>query len=125
MANEITIVASVRISKGNFLWEFNPGQKQADLTTARRGGNVQTIGTGAPEALTDGDVSTPRLAILRNTDSTNYVTVGPQSSTTSNMEPMLRIPAGHYVMLWLDPAVVLMALANTASVDLQVDIFDT
>lgn len=125
MANEITISTTVKLSKGNFSHTFSPGQLQADLTTARRGGNVQSIGTASPEALTIGDVAAPRLGILRNLDATNYVTVGPQSSTTSNMEPMLRIPAGHFVILWLDPTVTLMAKANSAAVNLQVDIFDT
>lgn len=125
MSNEITISATVKLSKGNFSYTFQPGQLQADVTTARRGGNVQAIGTASPEALTIGDVAAPRLAILRNIDPTNYVTVGPQSSTTSAMEPMLRIPAGHFVLLWLDPSVTLMAMANSASVNLQVDVFDT
>jgi hypothetical protein len=41
------------------------------------------------------------------------------------MEPMLKLAAGQFSLLWLDPAATLMAMANTASVALQVDIFET
>ncbi len=124
MSDEIQVNLSVRVEKANKLWSFTPGQFTQDLTTARRGGNDQLIGL-TPEVLTDGDVAAPRLCVLRNLDATNYVTVGPQSSTTATMEPTMRIPAGASVLLWLDPTVVLMAMANTAAVNLEVNIWDT
>lgn len=124
MSNEITINATVRVENGNLKYDFIPGQLQADQTTARRGGHIQTIGTASAEVLSFGDVSSPSLCILRNIDSTNFVTVGPQNGTTSDMEPTLKLAAGRFAVLWLDPSVTLMAQADTAAVDLQVDVFE-
>ena len=124
MSDEIQVNLSVRVEKSNKLWAFTPGQFTEDLTTARRGGNDQIVGL-TPEVLSVGDVVAPRLCLLRNLDATNYVTVGPQSSTTSTMEPTMRIPAGASCLLWLDPTVILMAMANVAVVNLEVNVWDT
>lgn len=123
MANEITINLSVSVIKGNLNYRYTPGQLQADLATARRGGHCQTIGTTA-EAVSFGDVASASFCILRNLHATLPVEVGPQSGTTSGMESFLRIPAGRFVVLWLDSPMTMMAQGIGGSVDLQVDVFE-
>ena len=123
MANEIIVSLTVQVTKDNLSYIYSPGTLTADLATARRGGHVQTIGTSA-ETVSLGDVATPTLGIFRNLDASNFVTIGPQVGTTLLIEPFLKLLAGQVALVWLDPAVVIMAQADTASVDLQVDVFE-
>ena len=123
MANEIRLSLAVEIVKGYLNYSFNPGQINVDLATGRRGGHIQTIGT-VEEDLDLGDVTSPGLCILRNLDTTNYVTIGPKVGTTAIMEPIIKLKAGQPAILFLDPTVTLVAQANAAPVSLQVDVFE-
>ena len=56
--------------------------------------------------------------IIRNLDSTNYVTVGPDSTGQVNF---LRILAGEQAgPMQLNPGVVIKATANTAACDVEI-----
>ena len=123
MANEIRLSLGVEITKGYLSYSFNPGQINVDLTTARRGGHIQTIGL-TEEDIDVGDVTSPGLCILRNLDTTNYVTIGPKVGTTNLIEPIIKLKPGQPAVLFLDPTVTLVAIANAGAVSLQVDVFE-
>lgn len=121
MANELKINASVVAEIGNFKYLFAPGQMMVDLAAGGRGGHAQSIGT-SEEVVDVGDVSTLGYCVLRNTDSTNYVTYGPDSG--GSMVSLGRLNAGEFAILRLEPGITLRARANTAAVKLDVTVLE-
>ena len=119
MADEITMSASLQIAATNFAESFSPGKLSVDLSDTSGSGGTQTIGT-AVEAITKGDTSDGGVFFFRNTDSTNYVEIGPTSNDTAGgtFYPTIKLLAGEYAIGRLASADI-FAKANTASVDLQ------
>lgn len=122
MANEIRVQASVRVENGSYKDDFRPGQILIDQSNPGRGGHVQSIGSGAEEDIDTGDVSTLGWMVLRNIDTTNYVIYGPKSGGV--MIDFGRIEAGEIAVLRLEPGITITAQADTATVKLDVRIYE-
>ena len=122
MSNEIKLTISFKVENGNYKDVFAPGQIQIDQASPGRGGHVQVVGT-TEETIDFGDVSTNGLLILRNLDSTNYVQYGPQVGT-GNMEVWGKLLPGEIAAMRLAPTVVMRAQADTASVKLDVRLYE-
>jgi hypothetical protein len=60
----------------------------------------------------------PGVVAIQNHDLNNYVRFGPNSG--GNMVPLIRIPPGKTVRLYLDEAVTLRAVANSAPVSVTI-----
>lgn len=121
MANEITISLATQVVNGFFRDMFQPGTIQVDQAAIGKGGYVQTIGT-TEEAVSFGDVTTNGYMILRNLDTDNYVTYGPESAGA--MVVFGKLKAGEIAILRVAPTVVMRAKADTAPVQLDVRIFE-
>jgi hypothetical protein len=121
MANEITVTASLVATKGTYSFSRKLS-KQADLATGR-GGNpgVVTIAT-TDTAIAFGSLVAPRWAVFTNIGATNYVDIGPDSTT---MIPFIRLKAGEFAVLPLTPGITIKAKANTAPVDILVEALET
>lgn len=74
MANEISLLLSLAVNKNGAAINLS-SQQSKDLSGSKMVNLIQIVGTGAGEAPILGDISSPRLIILRNLDPTNYVTV--------------------------------------------------
>lgn len=74
-------------------------------------------------ALTIGDITTLGYAFFKNLDTTNYIKIGPTSGGA--IIPMLRLKAGQSGILPLEPGITVRAQANTATVRLQVKVFES
>jgi hypothetical protein len=118
MASEITVQASLQVSKTYLAERKQPGQLTVDMAGTRYSANVQSVPTTAGgTALSIGsNVGTAGWAFFRNTDANNYVQVGVQVSGT--FYPLLTLKAGEYCVVRLATDTV-YALANTAAVDLE------
>lgn len=122
MANEITVSSRLKVSNGNLAIDMNPGSLQFDQTARRAFAAVQDIGTSA-EAVVTGDISTLGWAWFRNLDDTNYVEVGPDSG--GSLVGFCKLKASEVAGPFrLKPGITIKAQANTATVKLQVVVFD-
>tara|TARA_R100001594_G_scaffold132022_1_gene172029 strand:+ start:3643 stop:4014 length:372 start_codon:yes stop_codon:yes gene_type:complete len=122
MAEEIDIMIDCTLRNGNVENDFQPATVSVDQTNGKFSDRILVIGTSV-ETITFGDLTSVGYVMLHNTDSTNYVTIGPQESDGS-MEPMIKINAGEIACLRLDPSATIKAQANTADVKLRVDAYD-
>ena len=113
MANELTVSCSVRFSKSGREADKAYGGIQIDVTGTRVVSNMQTVGT-SEEALVVGDVGTAGFMIVKNLDSTNYVTLRAASAAAD----LVKLKAGEVAMFRLASNTP-YALANTAPVDIE------
>lgn len=94
MANEATVLASVRIIRGNLRYQNQPTSFQVDVDT--------TVGPspGAIAVPTDGvdvyfdQISEPGICVIRNLDQDNYVEVGIKDPQTDTFYPMIEVGPG-------------------------------
>ena len=120
MASEITLNVSLRVANGLMEEQFGPVQDQIDQSAIGVDGGVREIGT-TEETISLTDVSTPGYAIFRNLDSTNFVTIGPDSG--GSMVDFLKLKPGEIAVLRLAPDVSIKAKADTAAVKLLVRVY--
>ena len=122
MADEITTVLRVTVENGNYKQTVDYGTTKDDQA-AQGGGVPGTVSVGTSEEdMTFGDRSTPGVVVLRNLDTTNFVTYGPKSA--GSMVAFGRINAGEVARLRLASAVTWRWQADTATVKVQVDAFE-
>jgi hypothetical protein len=124
MANEITLTLKGLVVNGYLRSEFNPGALQFTQTTI--GGHFPIVSVGTSEEDFDtGDVGIANAGILmmRNLDTTNYVTYGPKSGGV--MVAFGRIKAGEPAAFRLEPSITMRWIANTAAVKVQVWLLQT
>jgi hypothetical protein len=74
MANEITISASLAFSKGGIGSSLSDSALQFDVSGTDYFQGTQGVGT-SEEALDIGHITTPGYCYMKNTDSTNFVSV--------------------------------------------------
>ncbi len=91
MANEITVTAFLKAVKGEYSDQASH-QDTLDMTGAIGVRNVQTVGFAAHEALVLGDVTTCGWAYFKNTDATNYVQIG--VDTTGTFRAVIKLKPG-------------------------------
>ena len=116
MANEITMIASLNLSKNG----LNIGASLSKLITQSGTANnsiTQAIGTSS-EAIVLTDISAVGYLLFINLDSTNFVDIGVANPAVAGSCPITLLP-GEFALVpsrieaWY-------AIADTASVDLQV-----
>jgi len=110
MADEITITTTVNVTNGEYLDDFRASGVTFDQAASGGWKSIQDIGTSEESITSFGDVSTEGWCVLKNLDSTNYVQVGP--ATTSYM---IRLEATEHAVFRLEPGADLFLKANTAS----------
>lgn len=122
MANEITGSYQFRVSNGNF--QFNTVESFTYDQATAGGANPGTVNVGtSEEAISLGDITTNGWALIKNLDSTNYVTWGPESGGA--MVALGRLEAGEVALLRLTPsALTLRMQANTAACDVLIQVFE-
>ena len=116
MAEEIELLVDVSLRNGNIENDFQPDTVLIDQSTARFVDKVLDIGTSA-ESITFDDITTEGYVMFQNADSTNYVTIGPDSGGQVNL---IKLNAGEIAVFRLDPAATVKANADTATVKLRV-----
>lgn len=115
MASEITITASLAISKGG-VSVSGQGTKASDLSGTNMQTSVQIIGFSAGEAITLVDFASAGPLFFKNLDASNFVTIALDEAMT---QVVCKILAG-------EPAVfrpgttTLYAKADTGDVQLQI-----
>ena len=121
MANEFTVTSSLKLVNGNDSYSrtisFNADQTSAGGPSP----GVTSIGT-THEAVTPADLTNLGWAVFKNLDTTNFVEVGVQVSTT--FYPFLKRLPGEQVQVRLSPSVSLFAKANTGAVRLESQVFE-
>lgn len=123
MANEIIINASIQVTNGAFKDNFQPGQLAVDQTNIGKTGYVQLIPTDAGGTVVDlGALTANGYAVLRNLDTLNYLTYGPEDGGV--MIPFGKLKAGEYAVLRITPTVVLRAQADYEAVLLDTRVYE-
>jgi len=125
VSNELKITLSIRATKGELDWRPPIGTMNVDMANGRRGGFVQTVGTTEEAIGGLTDLTTFGWAWIKNLDTTNYVEIGPDSGgTAGTMVSMMKLLAGEYALFPVTPGITLKARANTAAVDLDVNVLE-
>lgn len=91
MADEITIISGLSVTKTNLTATIPTTSASVDLTGTRFIRNCQTVGT-TYEAITVGDLGSAGWCYIKNTDATNYVEFGLE--VTGAFYPFVKILAG-------------------------------
>ena len=116
MSNEITVNASLSVRNAAHIESYEPSAKR--VTQAAIGGHGPIIDVGTSEEdFSAGDVTTLGWVFFHNLDTANYVRIGPKSGGA--MVPLIRLRAGEFAVLRLEPGITLRAQANTAAVKLK------
>lgn len=121
MADEIAITILAKIDNGNFKDRIDHGQQKYDQTAIGAHSAVVNVGTSEEDVAT-GDISTLGWCVMRNLDATNYVTYGPKSGAA--MVGIGRLEAGELAIMRLEPGITIRWLANTASVLVDLRIYE-
>lgn len=125
MANELTMVMSGTLVYSDAAALYDTiRQESIQVSPAVKGmfNKIFAIPT-SDTVLTIGDITTLGYAFFKNLDTTNYITLGPTSGGA--LVPMLRLRAGYAAVIPLEPGITLRAQANTATVRLQVKVFES
>ena len=117
MSNEITVSINVTCINGTLRTFFQPATKQISQVALGEHSTTWNIGT-SEEDLATGDISTMGVLGLINTDSTNYVQIGPKSGGA--MVPAMRLKPGEPNFIRCEPGVTWRAVANTAACKVKV-----
>lgn len=118
MPNEISVLVDMVMRNGNFYIPFQPGVVQIDQTNARPFNTPLTIGT-TEEAVSFGDLTAPRVVMLWNQDTTNFVEWG----LTGSYPAILR-PNSHPTVFELGTGKTLYLKADTADCKVWVMAYD-
>lgn len=111
MANEITFTANVAVNNSGFKTNFAEST-QYNQTAIGAASGIHIVTTSEGD-LSAGDITTNGLLILKNIDSTNFITYGPK--VTGSMQLMGKLKAGETAILRVAPTVVVRMIADTAS----------
>ena len=112
MANEFTITNKIILANGYLKDKWDNGSVSLTQTTKGVHAAVESVGT-SEEDMSYGVLSTPGLIVMRNLDTTNYVTYGPKSG--GSMILMGKLAAGQMAMFYLGASVQLRWIANTSA----------
>ena len=115
MAGTVTVSATITIVNGSHRRTIAPGSLSVVQDAIGEHSPIISVGSGAEEDFAIGDISTLGWVFFQNLDSSNYVTFGPKDTT---MKAMVRLEAGEYCFMRLEPGITLRGQANTAAVKL-------
>ena len=114
MANELTLSATMKFTKGERKVSVARSGLQLDVAGTDYIQKTQTIGTSA-EALVLGDIGTPGYMFVRNLDSTNFVEIRHGADGAD----VVKVRAGGIALFELASSTP-YAIADTASVEIEV-----
>lgn len=121
MANELSYSLNVSYASGYAKDSVTTGTVTYSQSTQLVDSGIQDVGTAA-ESLATGDVGTNGGWLwMKNLDTTNYVTFGPDSTgliTCGRLQP------GKDCWFFLAPSVTLKVQANTAACKVQYKLFN-
>jgi len=123
MADEITVIATLRVSNGQLSERWSKSNLKVDQSAARAAGSVQIIGTGAHEAIVLTDITTAGYAFFKNLEAAggNFVEIGVDVGAT--FYPFVKLKAGEVAVLRLGTNAP-YAKADTGNVNLQVRVME-
>lgn len=121
MADEIQLASSLSVRNGNLNVNTNVSVN-ADQTTPGGVVRQQSIPTSDTVVTLTG-VTTPRMILIENKDATNFVSIGPTSAGA--IVKLIRLEPGENCVFPVEPAAVIRAQADTASVVIQSTILET
>jgi hypothetical protein len=116
MANEITRVVSITVSKGGASISSGTISQTIDMTGVDMATITQAIGTSNEALGVPTDVSGDVDLVVKNLDSANYVEIFKDSGNTHLLSKLF---AGQACSLTNVPAASLYARANTAACQIQ------
>lgn len=119
--NEITLSYQLSVINGDFRDQFQPSQQRYDQSAQGYHSGIASVGT-SEEALSLGDVSTAGIAVFQNLDSTNYVTLGPDSA--GSMVPAIRLNPGEVIHFRMDQSASYKWQADTATCKVLFKIYE-
>lgn len=140
MANEITVLSGVTITKDPLRYISQPNSFQADMTGCKgpTPGAVTVAVLGTTISLAQ--LTTPGICVFKNLDDTNYVTYGIWDPETETFYPLGEILPGEVYVLRLSRSISaeygtgtgtlvpdtnnLMFRADTAAVVVSVEAFE-
>ncbi len=118
MANEITVTAGLKATKGSQVFKYDTINLQRDLTGTKKFSNTQVLSTTEEQLIVSADITTPGYAIFRNLSSTvgQIITIGVKPSST--FYPLVKLLPGDVAVLRLDAvSVFAKAAAGTPELD--------
>ncbi|MGE0605552.1 MAG: hypothetical protein AB7O62_00395 [Pirellulales bacterium] len=118
MSAELKVTISAALIKGDLKVNFAPPQQSIDVSGQPVRGGVVSVGT-SEEDLDVGDVATEGWLFLKNLDASNFITFGPKDTT---MTAFGKLKAGESCCFRLLPGVTLRWQADTAAVNVQVEL---
>jgi hypothetical protein len=118
MTGEIGVTLRVKTVKDSFQSDFNPGSQAIDQNAIGSDGGVVSVSTGGTTLVMD-KVTTLGVFTVTNTDASNFITIGPSTSTGSAPHPFQKVKPGESHMLRLVPGIITRAVADTAAAKLQ------
>ena len=121
MADEFRISGSVRLENANDYFSKTFSYNSDQSSVGGGGPGVQVIGTTHETVAGDG-VTSQGFAFFKNLDNTNFCDVGVDVAAT--FYPLMRIPPGESFLVKLSPSATIYAKADTASIRLDVSIFE-
>ena len=122
MADEFSYGTRFVCENGSFKHTIEHGTLRDTQATQGHNGGIVSVGSGAEEDLTVGDVATPGWVVMRNLDATNYVTYGPKSGGV--MVEAIRLSPGESHTFKSAPSVTWRAIADTASCRVLVKVWE-
>lgn len=114
MADEITVITGLHVSKGGSAQQIGPVRETVDMTGEGFVWHRQTIGTSAEAVTIPSDIGTAGWCHVRNRDATNYVTL----RIGSGGSDFAKLLAGESALFRLASSS-LYALANTAACEIE------
>ena len=120
MANEFTI-STVFSYTSSLATESQNESFNSDQVTQGAHGGIITVTTSSA-AVSEGGLTTPGWVTFKNLDETNFVTYGPDNS--GSMVAFGRINPGDYHAIYRSTLASIRWLADTASVNVQVRMFE-
>ena len=125
MANEIAITTKMVVANGSLKYRDEPGVKYVTQATAIVYDEVLTR-TTSDATLSIGSMSSANYGYARftNLDATNYIDIGPTSGGA--IVPFIRLKAGESSgWMRLTPSITIRTQANSASVQVRVQVLQT
>jgi hypothetical protein len=122
MANELTVTAGLRFAKGSGDAALSITQNLSntvDVSGTEAGNSlIQVVGTSAEAMAAPSDVGTQGYVLLRNLDTTNFVTVSTDSAAHAN--PCVKLKAGEIAVFRANGALYLKADTAACRVEFTV-----
>jgi hypothetical protein len=123
MANTYALTINASLDNGsNDKVTFVPPRVSNTASAFNYHATMWAVGTSA-ESMPTGDVSNYRWLHLKNLDSTNYVTIGPDSG--GSQIDMLKLLPGDVAVLPIKPGITIKGTANTAACKVSVLLTDS